>query len=42
MSYTFPKIKIITTEIDDKLNEKYFIIPGIGNFGGINIKRQVF
>jgi uridine kinase len=33
MSYTFPKIKIITTEIDDKLNEKYFIIPGIGNFG---------
>jgi hypothetical protein len=34
MSYAFPKVKIITTEIDDRLNEKLYVVPGIGNFGG--------
>lgn len=29
----FPAVTIITTEIDESLNEKKFIIPGIGDFG---------
>ncbi|KAJ1510828.1 Uracil phosphoribosyltransferase, synthesizes UMP from uracil [Coelomomyces lativittatus] len=29
----FPKIKIITAEIDPHLNEKKFIVPGLGDFG---------
>jgi uridine kinase len=33
LAYAFPSVKIITTSIDDCLNEKYFILPGAGNFG---------
>lgn len=29
----FPKIKIITLAIDDHLNEKKYIVPGLGDFG---------
>ena len=29
----YPKVKIVTSEIDDGLNEQNFIIPGIGDFG---------
>ncbi|KAL2915006.1 Uridine kinase [Polyrhizophydium stewartii] len=29
----FPKIKIITSSIDNELNDLYHIIPGFGNFG---------
>uniref|UniRef100_A0A0G4IB17 uracil phosphoribosyltransferase n=1 Tax=Chromera velia CCMP2878 TaxID=1169474 RepID=A0A0G4IB17_9ALVE len=29
---TFPEMKFVTTEIDAGVNEKGFIIPGIGNF----------
>ncbi len=29
----FPDIKIVTAEIDEGLNEKKFIIPGLGDFG---------
>lgn len=29
----YPKIKIVTSAIDEKLNEKAYIIPGIGDFG---------
>ncbi|KAF1742097.1 LOW QUALITY PROTEIN: hypothetical protein MXB_5189 [Myxobolus squamalis] len=29
----FPKLKIVSSAIDDKINEDYFIIPGFGNFG---------
>mmetsp|Transcript_29463 Transcript_29463/g.40720 ORF Transcript_29463/g.40720 Transcript_29463/m.40720 type:complete len:242 (-) Transcript_29463:181-906(-) len=29
----FPEVTIITTEIDECLNEKKFIMPGIGDFG---------
>lgn len=28
-----PKIKIITAAIDEKLNEKKYIVPGLGDFG---------
>eukprot|EP01098_Paradermamoeba_levis_P008361 TRINITY_DN346_c0_g1_i4.p1 TRINITY_DN346_c0_g1~~TRINITY_DN346_c0_g1_i4.p1 ORF type:complete len:136 (-),score=50.52 TRINITY_DN346_c0_g1_i4:64-471(-) len=29
----FPKVVVVTTEIDDGLNDKKFILPGIGDFG---------
>ena len=31
----FPKVRIVTSYVDPKLNESFHIIPGIGNFGGI-------
>ncbi|PRP88954.1 uracil phosphoribosyltransferase [Planoprotostelium fungivorum] len=33
MTERFPEIKIVTAEVDEKLNEKKYIIPGIGDFG---------
>eukprot|EP00824_Muranothrix_gubernata_P007936 TRINITY_DN20151_c0_g1_i1.p1 TRINITY_DN20151_c0_g1~~TRINITY_DN20151_c0_g1_i1.p1 ORF type:complete len:527 (-),score=118.05 TRINITY_DN20151_c0_g1_i1:340-1710(-) len=33
LSYVFPKLKIITSEVDERVNDKYFICPGVGNFG---------
>jgi uracil phosphoribosyltransferase len=29
----FPSIKVVVTEIDEKLNEKKYIVPGLGDFG---------
>ncbi|XP_049613428.1 uridine-cytidine kinase-like 1 [Syngnathus scovelli] len=33
VAYAFPKVRIITTAVDKEVNEKFHIIPGIGNFG---------
>ncbi|XP_063700015.1 uridine-cytidine kinase-like 1 isoform X1 [Culicoides brevitarsis] len=33
IAYAFPKVKIITSAIDPEINEKFYVIPGIGNFG---------
>lgn len=33
MRQKYPNVVIVTTELDTKLNEKAFIIPGIGDFG---------
>lgn len=34
VSSTFPKIKIVVSEVDwQGLNESYWIMPGFGNFG---------
>ncbi|XP_064629866.1 uridine-cytidine kinase-like 1 isoform X2 [Lineus longissimus] len=33
VAYAFPRIKIVTTAVDAEINEKFHIIPGIGNFG---------
>ncbi|XP_065897739.1 uridine-cytidine kinase-like 1 [Dysidea avara] len=33
VAYAFPKVKVISTALDDKVNDQYHIIPGIGNFG---------
>ena len=33
MKELFPKVQIITTMIDTHLNDKKFILPGIGDFG---------
>lgn len=29
----FPKLRVITAAIDDELNEKKYIVPGLGDFG---------
>ena len=33
IAYAFPKVKIVTTSVDRELNNKFYILPGIGNFG---------
>lgn len=33
LSHQFPKIKIVMTALDDRLNEKKYIVPGLGDFG---------
>ncbi|XP_062406605.1 uridine-cytidine kinase-like 1 isoform X1 [Sardina pilchardus] len=33
VAYAFPKVRIITTAVDKRVNDKFHIIPGIGNFG---------
>uniref|UniRef100_A0A8C9TIA7 Uridine-cytidine kinase n=1 Tax=Scleropages formosus TaxID=113540 RepID=A0A8C9TIA7_SCLFO len=33
VAYAFPKVRIITTAVDKKVNDEFHIIPGIGNFG---------
>jgi len=33
MRRRYPEVIIVTTEIDEMLNEKKFILPGIGDFG---------
>jgi uracil phosphoribosyltransferase len=33
LSEKYPKVKIVTSAIDEKLNEKGYILPGIGDFG---------
>lgn len=30
IAYAFPKVLMVTTEVDPEVNEKYYIIPGIG------------
>ncbi|KAK6188111.1 hypothetical protein SNE40_004362 [Patella caerulea] len=33
VAYAFPKVKILTTAVDKEVNDKFHILPGIGNFG---------
>lgn len=33
ISNAFPKVRIVTSAVDAKLNELFHILPGIGNFG---------
>jgi uridine kinase len=33
LAYTFPRVHIITTAIDPKVNRDYHILPGVGNYG---------
>ena len=30
VAYAFPKLKIVTTAVDEEVNEKFHILPGIG------------
>ncbi|XP_063236971.1 uridine-cytidine kinase-like 1 [Bacillus rossius redtenbacheri] len=33
IAYAFPGVRIVTTAVDPEINEKFHVIPGIGNFG---------
>ncbi|MBA2728541.1 MAG: uracil phosphoribosyltransferase [Parachlamydiaceae bacterium] len=33
LNQLFPRIKVVVTAIDEKLNDKKFIVPGLGDFG---------
>ena len=33
IAYAFPHVKIVTTAVDPEINEKFHVLPGIGNFG---------
>merc|ERR1712183_518910 len=33
IAYAFPHVKIITTAVDPEINDKFHVLPGIGNFG---------
>jgi uridine kinase len=33
VAYAYPRVRIITTAVDETVNKEYHIIPGIGNYG---------
>ncbi|XP_013136435.1 PREDICTED: uridine-cytidine kinase-like 1 [Papilio polytes] len=33
IAYAFPQVKIVTSALDPEINEKFYVLPGIGNFG---------
>ncbi|PSN38716.1 Uridine-cytidine kinase A [Blattella germanica] len=33
IAYAFPAVRIVTTALDPEINEKFYVLPGIGNFG---------
>lgn len=33
IAYTFPQVRIVSSAVDPEINEKFFVKPGIGNFG---------
>ncbi|XP_026480658.1 uridine-cytidine kinase-like 1 [Ctenocephalides felis] len=33
IAYAFPQVRIITSALDPEINENFYVLPGIGNFG---------
>lgn len=33
LAYAFPKVTLLTTAVDPHINELFYVIPGMGNFG---------
>lgn len=33
IAYAFPQVKIVTSAVDPEINERFYVLPGIGNFG---------
>ena len=33
LAEAYPKVKIVTAAVDEKLNEQKYIVPGLGDFG---------
>lgn len=33
IAYAFPNVQIVTSALDKEINEKFYVLPGIGNFG---------
>lgn len=34
ISHAFPKVRIVTSEIDQTVDDRFYLVPGFGNFGG--------
>ncbi len=32
IAYAFPKVKVVTTQVDPEVSDKFYILPGIGMF----------
>ncbi len=33
VAYAFPRVNIVTSAIDEQVNENFYILPGVGNYG---------
>lgn len=33
MCQAYPRVKVVTSEIDDGVDERFVVVPGIGEFG---------
>ncbi|KAK0082144.1 hypothetical protein PV325_011007 [Microctonus aethiopoides] len=33
IAYAFPRVKIVSSALDPEINERFYVLPGIGNFG---------
>jgi uridine kinase len=33
IAYAFPKVKVVTTQVDPEVSDRFYILPGIGNYG---------
>lgn len=33
IAYAFPQVRIVTSAVDPEINDKFYVLPGIGNFG---------
>ena len=33
VAYAYPRVRIITSAVDSEVNERFHIIPGVGNYG---------
>jgi len=33
IAYAFPGVKIVTSAVDPEINDRFHVMPGIGNFG---------
>lgn len=33
VAYAYPRVRIITSAVDKEVNEKFHILPGVGNYG---------
>ncbi|KAJ1529518.1 hypothetical protein ONE63_006291 [Megalurothrips usitatus] len=33
IAYAFPNVQIVTSALDKEINDKFYVLPGIGNFG---------
>lgn len=41
IAYAFPRVLMITTEVDPEVNDKFYILPGIGR-EEISLRRERF
>lgn len=38
----YPKMVVITAKVDERLNEKFYIVPGLGDFGDVRLAISLF